>query len=450
MDKVVKALKWRRRPSHAYEPLEDASIASHDDLRGASAKTHFSWLEYYIFLLLGISMLWAWNMFLAAAPYFQSRFSSDDWISTHFQSAILTVSTVTNLGCMLLLTHLQRKASYPKRIIASLVLNMICFTLLALSTTFFRHVSAGAYFAFLMIMVFTASSATGLCQNGLFAFVSGFGVSEYTQGIMTGQAIAGVLPCIAQIVSVLSVPERDAEEGAVQESPKSAFAYFMTATVVSALALIAFVYLARQHRQNSTSKRTAHGVEGAGEEEHLERKVVGMVTLFGKLKWLAMGVFICFAITMVFPIFTSEIISTRSQSTSSRIFKPACFIPLAFLIWNIGDLAGRLLTVSTKLNMVLYPRFIFVLSILRVGFIPLYLLCNIRGRGAIVESDAFYLFVIQFFFGITNGYVGSTCMMGASVWVETEEREAAGGFMGLMLVWGLTIGSLLSFLAAKA
>ncbi|MCJ1290535.1 hypothetical protein MMC34_002074 [Xylographa carneopallida] len=389
-------------------------------------------------------------MFLAAAPYFQSRFSSDEWILTHFQSAILTVSTVTNLGSMLLLTHLQRTASYPKRIIASLVLNIICFTFLALSTTLFRNISATVYFVFLMFIVFTASLATGLCQNGLFAFVAGFGVSEYTQGIMTGQAVAGILPCIAQIVSVLSVPEHNSEEGAGQGNPTSAFAYFMTATGVSALALTAFIYLARRHREDSVSKQVARGIERSEEEEHIERKVVGMVALFRKLRWLAVAVFVCFAVTMVFPVFTAEITSIQSKASSSRIFKPACFIPLAFLVWNIGDLVGRLSTLSTKLNMVLYPRFIFVLSVLRIGFIPLYLLCNIRGRGAIVQSNVFYLFGIQFLFGVSNGYVGSTCMIGASEWVEPDEREAAGGFMGLMLVWGLTIGSLLSFLAAKA
>ncbi|MCJ1473040.1 hypothetical protein MMC13_001689 [Lambiella insularis] len=389
-------------------------------------------------------------MFLAAAPYFQSRFSSSDWILEHFQSAIITVSTVTNLGVMLLLTYMQRKASYPKRIVASLVLNIICFTLLALSTAFFRTISAATYFGFLMIMVFTASLATGLCQNGLFAFVTGFDVSEYTQGIMTGQGVAGVLPCIAQIVSVLSVPERKAEGGAGQESPKSAFAYFMTATGVSALALVAFVYLARRHREEKASKGVVQGVEGAEEEEHIERKAVGVRTLFGKLRWLAMGVLMCFAITMMYPVLTSKIISVQSESTSVRLFKPACFIPLAFLIWNMGDLIGRFLPLSSKLNMILYPRLVFFASLLRIGFIPLYFLCNIRGRGPIVESDVFYLFVVQFLFGLSNGFVGATCMMGASTWVDADEREAAGGFMGLMLVWGLTIGSSLSFLAAKA
>ena len=400
--------------------------------------------------LLLISPFHSRNMFLAAAPYFQSRFSSSPWILTHFQSGIISVSAVTNLGSMLLLTKLQKNASYPKRIIASLILNIICFTCLALSTILFRHVSANGYFAFLMVMVFTASLATGLCQNGIFAFVTGFGVREYTQAIMTGQAIAGVLPCIVQIVSVLSVANQDGKEGAGQESPKSAFAYFLTATAVSALALVAFMYLARHRRGNSVAKRTVEGVDEAEEEEYTERKVVGMLTLFKKLRWLALGVFLCFAVTMVFPVFTQEILSVRSPETSPRLFQPASFIPFAFLLWNAGDLVGRLAPLLPRLSLVHYPRTVFLISILRIVFVPLYLLCNIRGRGAVIASDFFYLFIVQFLFGITNGYIGSTCMIGASEWVEAEEREAAGGFMGLMLVGGLTFGSLMSFLAAMA
>lgn len=82
----------------------------------------------------------------------------------------------------------------------------------------------------------------------------------------------------------------------------------------------------------------------------------------------------------------------------------------------------------------------------RLVFVPLYFLCNVGGRGAVVQSDIFYLLVVQGLFGLTNGYLGSECMMGSGVWVKEEEREAAGGFMGLCLVGGLTVGSLLSFL----
>ena len=75
-------------------------------------------------------------------------------------------------------------------------------------------------------------------------------------------------------------------------------------------------------------------------------------------------------------------------------------------------------------------------------------MCNRHGRGAIINSDWVYLGVVQLGFGASNGWLASSCMMGAASWVAPDEREAAGGFMGLMLVAGLTIGSLLSFLAA--
>ena len=347
---------------------------------------------------------------------------------------------------MILLTFRQRNASYPQRITVSLFLNIGAFALLTVSTVSFLSVSPQFYFGFLMIIVFIASLAAGLCQNGVFAYVSGFGQGKYTQGIMTGQAVAGVLPCMAQIFSVLSISEP--EQGAQQENSKSAFIYFMTSVGVSIMALCAFLVMVRRHGEG----RIFAGIDGAEGDERLERKFVGIWGLFKKLKWLAMAVAVCFAITMVYPVFTQQIISVQPisnrQDEPSRLFQPACFIPLAFLFWNTGDLVGRLCTLVPALSTTHRPRFLLLLAILRAAFIPLYLLCNLRGRGAIVASDAFYLLVVQFGLVLTNGYVGSECMMGAAEWVEETEREAAGGFMSLMLVGGLSVGSLLSFLVA--
>lgn len=387
-------------------------------------------------------------MFLAAAPYFQHRFSSSDRLLDTFQSAELSVSTVGNLGSMILLTKLQARANYPKRIIAALVINIVAFTLLAMSTRLFLGVSAGAYFAFLMIIVFAASLATGLCQNGVFAYVSRFGREEYSQGIMTGQGIAGVLPCIAQIISVLSVPPRNAAKGAPQESSTSAFAYFLTATVISTISLVAFLSLLARRSSRQRIKHTLSADEPGTDEGPVERETIPFMRLLKKLFWLAGAVFLTFAVTMIFPVFTAQIESVRDPSTAPRLFQPASFIPLAFLFWNIGDLLGRMVVAIPALSLTSKPRLLFLFSMARVVFIPMYLLCNIRGKGAKISSDAFYLIVVQFLFGITNGYIGSSCMMGYMEWVDVDEREAAGGFMSLCLVAGLTVGSFLSFLAA--
>lgn len=389
-------------------------------------------------------------MFLAAAPYFQKRFDSNDWILAHFQSAIISVGTLTNLGSMLVLTKLQSKASYPKRICSSLVLSLTIFSLLAISTKHFLDISAGLYLAFILVMVFFTSLATGLCQNGAFAFASGFGRTEYMQAIMTGQGVAGVLPSVAQIVSVLAVPVTDNWEDAGEEdsppptqSTTAAFVFFLTATIVSASALLAFLPLVRRHNRIVES-RMMESITSVEQAERAARTEVGILTLYKKLRWLAASVFLCFAITMFFPVFTSQVVSVRPSDDAPRIFQPATFIPLAFLFWNLGDLSGRLSTVL-PFSLAHRPRVLFIIALARALFLPMYQLCNIRDRGAVINSDAFYLLVVQFGFGLTNGWLGSSCMMGANEWVEHGEREAAGGFMGLNLVAGLTVGSLSSF-----
>ena len=398
-------------------------------------------------------------MFLAAAPYFMKRFKSDEWILAHFQSAIISVSTVTNLVSMLILANLQSKASYQKRIGSALILNIVVFAFLALSTRFFRDVSAGVYLAFILAMVLLTSLATGLIQNGAFAFASGFGHPEYIQAIMMGQAIAGVLPPIAQIATVLAVPPSEPSAGvrdnslpppAPQESSTSAFIYFLTAAGISILALVAFAPLVRRHNALLQSAMST-SITSIEEAERSHRKVVGLLTLYQKLYWFASAVFMCFAISMFFPVFTAQILSVHDPLIPStpRLLQPATFIPLAFLFWNTGDLLGRLATLL-PFSLRRRPALLFAVSIARLVFIPLYLLCNVGGGGAVVESDAFYLVVVQLGFGLTNGWLGSSCMMAAAEWVEESEREAQGGFMGLNLVAGLTVGSLLSFTAAKA
>ncbi|KAK3058843.1 hypothetical protein LTR09_000408 [Extremus antarcticus] len=435
-----------------YEPISDDSADDDREQHGFTKEHEFSYIEYSIFLLLGVSMLWAWNMFLAAGPYFQGRFTGNDWIFNNFQAAEVSVSTITNLGSMLILTRMQRNASYPKRIISSLFINMVTFTLLAVSTSF--RASAKGYFGFLMVMMFATSLATGLCQNGIFAYVAGFGQAKYTQGIMTGQAIAGVLPCIAQIVSVLSVQANDdgdkqpPTDGGAEGPPvrsAAAQAYFLTATVIAVATLAAFLFLQTRHRK---PRKTLDSTTPDSLPENDDKKSIPLLVLFRKLFWLASGVFITFAVTMFFPVFTQRILSVRPVEDQGAFTQPATFIPLAFLLWNTGDLLGRLLTAVPTLSLVHRPKIVFTLAIARIAWVGMYHLCNIRGEGAVVKSDFFYLGIVQLLFGLSNGYLGSICMIGAGEWVEPEEREAAGGFMGLMLVAGLAVGSLLSFFVA--
>ncbi|KAL2260393.1 hypothetical protein VTK26DRAFT_5599 [Humicola hyalothermophila] len=470
MDRLRAWFTPAKASAEEYEPLADDDSAA---LGGTACEyeTPFSWIEYSIFALIGVAMLWAWNMFLAAAPYFQTRFQSDPWILANSQSAILTVSTIMNLLAMLILTNIQSSANYPFRISAALLLTAAVFGLLTVSTTSFLDASAPAYLTFLLLMVGLAAWGAGLMQNGAFAFAASFGRAEYIQAIMAGQGVAGILPPLTQMLSFLAFSpssERPDGEGSASDVKKddgddggstAAFIYFLTAVLISTLTLLAFIPLVRRH---SAARRLAVRRRGGRRSSDLStpgattastpRIHVPLTTLLLKLRWLAASVFMCFLVAMFFPVFTGKILSVHSSSSSPSsegIYAPGAFIPLGFFFWNLGDLAGRVSAAFPGFaSLRRRPRALFAVAMARWLFLPLYGLCNLHGEGAAVPSDLFYLLVVQFPFGLTNGWLGSSSMMAAAEWVDEGEREAAGGFMGLCLVAGLTVGSVLSFSAA--
>ncbi|KAI1814825.1 nucleoside transporter [Poronia punctata] len=434
-----------------YQPLYESTGGPEPENSEEDA-VPFSWIEYSFFAILGVAMLWAWNMFLAAAPYFQLRFETDEWALQFFQPAITSVSTISNLVSMGILTKKQQSASYPFRIKLALCINVVVFMLLTVSSKTFLDVGTRTYLFFLLTMVALTAWASGLLQNGSFAFVSSFGRPEYMQAVMAGHGIAGVLPSLVQVVSVLVAPPPEAglEAGPGEEDKGSAaFIYFLTAVAVSLAAMVAFVPLVQRHNkvvENRMIEHMAASMTSLEEAERAARKVVGMRTLFGKLPWLCSGIFLCFTVTMFFPVFTPKVLSVTPSGAANALLKPAVFIPLAFFFWNLGDLLGRSFSLTVSLRH--RPFALFILSVLRIAFVPMYFLCNLHGSGAVVGSDLFYLLLIQLPFGLTNGWLASNCMVAAGEWVDESEREASGGFMGLCMVAGLAFGSLLSFTAA--
>jgi equilibrative nucleoside transporter 1/2/3 len=399
-------------------------------------------------------------MFLAAAPYFQKRFESDPWVLENFQSAITSTFTLTALAAMLVLTNIQSSASYPFRISTGLLINTLVFAAMALTTKSFLSISAPAYLALVLGLVSLSAWANGLIQNGALAYAGSFGRPEYTQAIMAGQGIAGVLPAVAQISSVLfasAPPKPDPAVPPADQPPvhtsNAAGIYFLTAVLISLLALASFFPLVRRHNtlvEHRMAAQLAESVTSVEEAERAARRYVSIPQLFRKLPFVSGAVFMCMLVAMFFPVFTSKILSVHHGSdddNSGRLFAPGVFIPLGFFFWNLGDLLGRMAAVI-PLRLARRPTVLFAFGVARTLFLPLYLLCNIRGRGAVVDSDLFYLLVVQFPFGLTNGWLCSSAMMAAGDWVADSEREAAGGFMGLALVAGLTVGSLLSFTAA--
>jgi solute carrier family 29 (equilibrative nucleoside transporter), member 1/2/3 len=213
------------------------------------------------------------------------------------------------------------------------------------------------------------------------------------------------------------------------------FSYFASAIVIGGASLGALSFLKQRSHSNHQSLKTT-------------KISSDWRRMWKSLKWPALANFSCLCTSAVSPVFAAKILSVAPIEDAPILLRPEAFIPLAIVLWNIGDLVGSVIAVTSQF-LVRRPCWIFILSISRVGFIPLYLLCNIDGKGSFA-GDWFYLIVVQLLFGLSHGWLSGASMMGVPAWVGKEDREEGGAFMGMVLVAGLVAGSVVGLAAAQA
>jgi solute carrier family 29 (equilibrative nucleoside transporter), member 1/2/3 len=155
----------------------------------------------------------------------------------------------------------------------------------------------------------------------------------------------------------------------------------------------------------------------------------------------------------VFPPITTSIFSVN-EDPSVFWTLPLVFHAIHFVIFNVADLLGRLITSYSPL-LLSSPGVLLLLSLARFFFIPLFLLCNIGIQGRItppaINSDAIY-FLLVLLLGLTNGYTSCSAMVCASslklnpllegkcIYVDTAATVA-----NFSLALGLVSGSIVSF-----
>jgi len=294
---------------------------------------------------------------------------------------------------------------------------------------------------------------------------------------MTGQTLAGTL---VSVVAILTTLVKD--PGAVADLAAerlSAFMYFVVAVVILAACVAAFWYVQRlpfyKHHYGggkvaSTQAAGEERKEGEDSDDDNDHSSVGVIneeegnieaaveetsTYIGVAKrvWdLGLAVFYGFVVTLaVFPTLVQRVQSTTESD--ARIFGDL-FVPWVFLLFNLGDLTGRVLADFLP---VVKHNYLLMVSLLRSVFFPLVLLSNIKftdidgndlplSLPALLTSDAVW-WLIVYMLGTTGGYVASLSMMyGPSRVTAGHEKEKAGIIMVNFLVWGLFAGSMSSFL----
>lgn len=158
----------------------------------------------------------------------------------------------------------------------------------------------------------------------------------------------------------------------------------------------------------------------------------------------AFTVMFVFTVTLsVFPSIVEHFYSYRECSGSR--FYDDLFVPFLFLLFNLTDFIGRIVAGFGVVGF-LTPKNIWIPAVVRLVFIPLFLLSHVRGSRltTIFVSDAFTTIWVVLL-GLSNGYLGSLSMMMAPGMVKPDDSALVGTIMIFCLCFGLLLGSLFSF-----
>ncbi|RSH95569.1 hypothetical protein EHS25_000661 [Saitozyma podzolica] len=264
-------------------------------------------------------------------------------------------------------------------------------------------------------MTTSLACSTAYLQSAVFALAALWG-SDETLAVMSGQGGIAVLVSFAQVIlAVLGAMRRSAPQSGTNASVQSTLAgvgLWAISAVGAAGCIYAHTVLkAHVEYPNVLAPVIARGAESAraggmgAPGGDVKQGVTGRV--FRKNKELEMAVAWVFVVTLsVFPPITTAIVSTHSPPP--RFLQPSVFIPLHFLLFNVGDFVGRTYLPAIPSLLITNPRRVLALSLARTLFVPLFLACNVAvspattGSKPLLNSDAAY-FLILIAFGLTNG-----------------------------------------------
>ncbi|WVQ70358.1 uncharacterized protein L199_008585 [Kwoniella botswanensis] len=437
-----------------YEPLSVGDDASSHRERDGLKDIRHEPKVYLSFWVLGAGVLMSWNALICTIPLFITFFPPDSSSSVKSNLASY-VSSSYCFGNLFFLGLAQRNVgdtSPSKRIHWSLLLLLVTAMILTfpLLPLILPSLSPQLLFPTIVLATVILSISTAYLQSGVFALSALWGSKEIL-AVMSGQGGIAVLVSLVQLILAIIATRNKQEEKGSKASTMAGVGLWAAGSIGTMACLVAHRYLMDHPEYSSITNSTSTMLPEDNpreEKKGLTRKV------FKKNSLLMVAVAWVFIVTLsIFPPITTMIVSTHQPTP--RLLQPDVFIPLHFLLFNIGDYCGRTYLPSISLLFTTSPPRILFLSLLRTLFIPLIFLCNTTSRTStpVFNSDLIY-FLIIILLGLTNGYIGSLCMIVASSpelnkRIEEDERDVAGTLASFCLVTGLAIGSAASFVVAS-
>ncbi|XP_053490945.1 equilibrative nucleoside transporter 1-like isoform X1 [Ictalurus furcatus] len=416
---------------------------------------------WLILFMLGLGTLLPWNFFMTATMYFSYRLTdlipangtvgeSRNVLQAKFNNSMTLCAMIPLLIFTCLNSIVHQRIPQKIRILGSLVSILVVFCVTALLVKL--SINPMPFFVITLIKIAIINAFGAILQGSLFGMASVL-PDGYTTPIMSGQGLAGTFAAFAMICAIASG----------SDLMDCAFGFFITACVVISLAILSYIILPKlafyRFHQEKKQKYPALREEkklklmkngdnsGRMSTSEEARQNPSLWIIFKKIWVMALSV--CFAFTITIGIFPAVAADVKSTIAKGGLWEEY-FIPVSgFLLFNLFDWLGRSLTAVC-----LWPgkdsKLLPVLLLVRVIFVPLFMLCNVQPRytnsiPVVFSHDAWFtVFIILFAF--SNGYLASLCMCFCPNLVNAHEAETAGAVMAFFMSLGLALGASFSFL----
>ncbi|GIY33868.1 hypothetical protein CDAR_431421 [Caerostris darwini] len=405
-------------------------------------------IVYLTFGLLGIGTLLPWNFFITANDYWMYKFRSvvnTSCVNNHnksdlqaaFTSYMALSNNVPYVSFLIICTLFANRFSKLFRVIAPLVFLFILFSIVTACVSIDTDSWQMGFFTLTIFVIIVVGVASAILQSG----VSGIAAllpAEYMHIMVLGQAFAGILASVAEIISLLGKCD----------SIKSALIYFFTSDAVILLTLISYIIIQKSeffkyHTYSLKDATALKDVSGG-----ITREKVSILHLL-KLIWpYAAAILLDFWVTIgIFPGLAVLI----EPETSGTLWNGRLFIPVTcFLLFNLSDFCGRIvggwlpIPHSKRMHLLAFCA-------LRIIFFPLIMLCNLNPRyhlPVLFSSDIYYISFMTML-GFTNGYFVAVAMVVGIKSVNPLLQEMAGIILSTFLGAGLMLGALMSYICIK-
>lgn len=442
-----------------------------DRQRALSQVVANSSVVHWIFFIIGCAVLLPWNAIITAMPFFLSRLEKSH-LQPVFASYLVASMQLVRLPALVHATYTVKQVPKTTRI-RTAGTSLVVLLALLYASTLTSGLNPWVFFSFAIINGTLQSCINSYFQTALVAIASWFGPLAI-QSMFSGQAAVAVIISLLQLLSAVESINKP-DNGIVDTPPtgrsnvdRAATTFFFVMTAGMILALLSHTYLTRMViykeaaaefegkppavTRDSEETPLLHTQQNASEVTNQNLSQIQRILHIIHINWTYnSAVFLIFFVTLaVFPAITTAIVSVQPPY-STPASNPLVFTAIHFLLFNFGDWVGRWLCKFSLLQVWSGDK-LLLFACLRLFFVPLFLACNIQpsiSNQPLINSDLAY-FVILLLFGVTNGHLGSLCMMSAPSLehnhrITKDEVDIAAVVASFCLAGGLTAGSIANF-----